>query len=63
MRIDYYKNIESQKKSHSTFTENAKNTQFGEFLNMSSFWSNSVTRHVNFNRTKIGENAKMEKFK
>ena len=27
---------------------------FDEFLKTSSLWSNSVTRQVNFNRTKIG---------
>ena len=40
-----------------------KLVQFGEFLKTSSLRSNSVTRHVSFNRTKIGENAKIQKFK
>ena len=34
---------------------------FGEFLKTTSFWSNSVTRQVNFDWTKIGENAKIGK--
>ena len=36
---------------------------FGEFLKTWSLRSNSVTRQINFNRTKIGGNAKIEKFK
>ena len=36
---------------------------FGKFLKTLSLRSNSVTRHVTFNRTKIGGNAKMPKFK
>ena len=32
-----------------------KMARFGEFLKTWSLWSNSVTRHVNFNWTKIGE--------
>ena len=36
---------------------------FDEFLKTLSLRSNSVTRHVSFNRTKIGENAKIQKFK
>ena len=36
------------------FLRNAKNDQFGEFLKTWSLRSNSVTRQVNFNRTKIG---------
>ena len=34
--------------------QNAKNAQFGEFLKSRSLQSNSVTRQVNFNKTKIG---------
>ena len=33
--------------------ENAKNRQFGDFLKRWIIWSSSVTRHVNYNRTKI----------
>ena len=53
----------SQKMSHKTlrakratftFIKNAKNGQFWRFLIIWSFWSNSVTRQVNFNRPKIG---------
>ena len=40
-----------------------KNVHFGEFLQTWSLRSNSVTRQVSFNRTKIGENAKIEKLK
>ena len=36
---------------------------FGEILKTWSLRSNSVTRQVSFNRTKIGENAKIQKFK
>ena len=36
-----------------------KNAQFGEFLNTWSLRSNSVTRQVNFNRTKNGQNWKL----
>ena len=36
---------------------------FGEFLKALSLRSNSVTRQVNFNWTKFGENARIEKFK
>ena len=43
-------------------TENAKNVCFGDFLKTWSLRSNSVTRKVTFNRTKIGEKAKIEKF-
>ena len=43
--------------------KNAKNGQFGEFLKNWSVQSNSTTRQVNFNRTKMVENAKIEKFK
>ena len=66
----------SQKKYHSTlrakpatFTfweliKNAKKTvHFGEFLKSWSFLSNSVTRHVSFNRTKFGgkcQNSKIQ---
>ena len=39
----------------------AKMVNFGEVLKTWSLWSNSVTRQVSFNRTKIGENAKMSK--
>ena len=35
----------------------------GEFLKTWSLRSNSVTRQVNFNKIKIGENAKIEYFK
>ena len=41
--------------------KNAKNGQFGELLKTLSLRSNSVTRQVNFNRTKIGR--KCQKFK
>ena len=36
---------------------------FGEVLKTWSLRSNSVTRQVSFNRTKIGENAKIQKLK
>ena len=36
---------------------------FGEFLKTWSLQSNSVTRQVNFNRTKVGGNTKIQKFK
>ena len=36
---------------------------FGEFLKIWSLRSNSVTRQVSFNRTKIGGNAKIKKLK
>ena len=36
---------------------------FGEFFKTLSLRSNSVTRHVTFNRTKIGGNAKIQNFK
>ena len=36
---------------------------FGDFLKAWSLRSNSVTRQVNFNRTKIGGNTKIQKFK
>ena len=36
---------------------------FDEFLKTWSFWPNSVTRQASFNMTKIGENAKIQKFK
>mgnify|MGYP006903851619 CR=1 FL=1 len=53
------------KKSHSTlrakratftkdYSKMPKMVHFGEFLKTWSLWSNSVTRHVSFNRTKIG---------
>ena len=59
----------SQKKSHSIasvasyiyilsgqkFIKSAKNGPFGEFLKTWSLRSNSVTRQVRFNRTKIGK--------
>ena len=35
------------------FNKNAKNSQFSEFLKTRSLRSNSVTRQVNFNKTKI----------
>ena len=59
----------SQKKSHSTLRAKRatytfrvdksslkmpKMVHFGEFLKTWRLWSNSVTRHVTFNRTKIG---------
>ena len=69
----------SQKKSHSTLRAKratftfwvdakswlkiAKIGQFGEFLETWSLRSNSVTRQVNFNRTKIGgkcQNSKIQ---
>ena len=34
------------------FVKNTKNRQFGEFYKTLSFWSNSVARQVNFDRTK-----------
>ena len=37
-------------------------SEFGEFLKNRNLRSNSVTRQVNFHRTKIGENAKIEDF-
>ena len=40
-----------------------KMVNFGEFLKIWSLLSNSVTRQVNFNWTKIGENAKIETLK
>ena len=40
-----------------------KMVHFGELLKPRSLRSNSVTRQVNFSRTKNGENAKIEKFK
>ena len=45
------------------FIKKVKNGQFGEFLKIWSLRSNSVTRQVNFNWTKIGENAKIETLK
>ena len=41
-------------------TKNAKNGQFGEFLKTWSLRSNIVTRQVNFNRTKLAKNAKIQ---
>ena len=44
------------------FIKNAKNTQFGKFLKTCGLRSNSVTREVSFNRTKIGgkcQNSKL----
>ena len=44
--------------------KNAKKmVHFGEFLETLSLRSNSVTRQVTFNRTKMVENDKIEKFK
>ena len=40
-----------------------KTGQFGEFLQNWSLRSNSVTRLVSFNRQKLAENAKIQKFK
>ena len=45
------------------FLKNAKNVQFGEFLNSLSLRQNSVTRQATFNRTKIDENAKFKELK
>ena len=42
------------------FIENTKNGQFGEFLKNWSLLVKHVTRQVNFNRTKIGENDKIQ---
>ena len=38
-----------------------KMVHFGEFLKTWNLRSNSVTRQVNFNKTKIVENAKIQK--
>ena len=43
--------------------KNAKNGLIGEFLKTWSLRSNSVTRQVTFNWTKIGENAKIQNLK
>ena len=40
-----------------------KIVEFGEFFKTTSLWSNSVTRQVTFNWTKIGENAKVQNLK
>ena len=40
-----------------------KRVNFGEFLKTRSLRSNSVTKQVNFDRTKIAGNAIIEKFK
>ena len=45
------------------FIKKAKNAQFREFLKTRSLLSNSVTRQVSFNRTKIGgkcQNSKIQ---
>ena len=43
------------------FIKNAKNCLFWQDFEKLSLRSNSVTRLVNFNRTKIGGNAKTQK--
>ena len=43
------------------FIKNAKNGQFGEFLKTWSLRSNSVTRQVSFDRTKIGRKCQTSK--
>ena len=43
--------------------KNAKYGQFGEFFINCSLRSNSVTRQINIDWTKIDGNAKIEKFK
>ena len=49
----YIYNLSGQK-----LMKNAKNSQFGEFLTNKSWWSNSVARHVNYDRTKIDGKCK-----
>ena len=45
---------QSELRLHFEWTKMPKMINFGEFLKTQSLRSNSVTRHVNFNRTKIG---------
>ena len=49
--------------SEQKFMKNAKTGLFGEFWKNWDLRSNSVTRQVSFNRTKLVENAKIRKFK
>ena len=49
--------------SGQTLIKMPKIGQFGEFLKNWSLQSNSVTRQVNFDRTKISENANVKKLK
>ena len=70
-RTNFFGNLrKSQKKSHSTLRAKwtkvnlkiPKTVNFGEFLKTWCLRSNSVTRQVSFNRTKIGGKTKIKKF-
>ena len=55
--------VRAKRATFTLYIEIAKNIQFGEFLKTRSLQSNSVTRQVNFDKTKIGgkwQNSKLQ---